>query len=246
VQLIGQPGKGPPRTTIQLFVARTWTNELHRLELETYAELLSLDWEALVGGDGVRPIGEASGAIGPGERTSWVSPADGPLFVCTNGRRDLCCALHGNVVFARARSRLGSAAWQTTHLGGHRFAATAVRLPGGVVYGRLTPDTLDVVLDVEATGGVALDHLRGRSMWPRPAQAAEYYLRRSQPDLPDIRLDRVEGPPGGPWQIEFLDREGSSRVVSLTERLSDFAVLKSTGDPGPVQVPQFELLSTSG
>jgi hypothetical protein len=50
------------------------------------------------------------------------------LLVCTNGRRDVCCALWGQRFYAAAAALLPNV-WQTTHLGGHRFAATAVSLP---------------------------------------------------------------------------------------------------------------------
>ena len=68
--------------------------------------------------------------------------------------------------------------WETTHTGGHRFAATAVVLPDGLSLGRL--DTVDPVAAATdlAAGVVPVDLLRGRCAAPRAAQAAEVALRR--------------------------------------------------------------------
>ncbi len=63
---------------------------------------------------------------------------DGPLWlVCTNGRRDLCCAEAGRPIAAALSERWPEATWETTHLGGHRFAGTLLALPDGVALGRL-------------------------------------------------------------------------------------------------------------
>ena len=97
-------------------------------------------------------------------------------FVCTNGQRDLCCARYGLPAYARLRELVGARVWQTTHVGGHRFAPNVVVLPQGVLYGRVRPeDAADFVAEVEA-GRVAKAHVRGRSAFPPEAQAAEALL----------------------------------------------------------------------
>lgn len=97
-------------------------------------------------------------------------------LVCTHARRDACCALHGRPA-ALALDDAGIEVWETTHTGGHRFAATAVVLPDGLAFGRL--DTVDVVEVAEqlAAGVLHPDLLRGRCAAARPAQAAEVALR---------------------------------------------------------------------
>ena len=94
-------------------------------------------------------------------------PADGvvlgdTVLVCVHGRRDRCCAEHGRAVADTLAMALPEIVWETTHLGGHRFAATAAVLPTGRVLGRLRPDT---VLDtVEAArAGEPTDHDRGQA-----------------------------------------------------------------------------------
>ncbi|MYD99003.1 MAG: hypothetical protein F4X98_16660 [Gammaproteobacteria bacterium] len=99
--------------------------------------------------------------------------AEPHYFVCTNGQRDLCCARYGLPVYQELRGSVGARAWQTTHLGGHRFAPNVLVLPQGAVYGRVFADAArDFVSTIEA-GGMSVDHLRGRSAYPPEAQVAE-------------------------------------------------------------------------
>ena len=66
-------------------------------------------------------------------------------FVCTNGQRDVCCARFGLPTYAALRERVGERAWQTTHVGGHRFAPNVLTLPRAALYGRVQPGDVDAV-----------------------------------------------------------------------------------------------------
>lgn len=124
-------------------------------------ELLGVDFEAL--GAGERPA-------------SFGAPYRQPLhLVCTNGRHDPCCAQLGRpVVRALASSRV----WESSHLGGERFAANLVCFPHGLYFGRVDPaDAAGLVAAYEA-GRIELDHYRGRAGDPFVVQAAEVFLRR--------------------------------------------------------------------
>ena len=68
--------------------------------------------------------------------------------------------------------------WQTSHLGGHRFAATAVVLPTGVQLGRLAPSEADQVWQGIQSGTIhSLERYRGNTSWPKAAQAAAIKVR---------------------------------------------------------------------
>jgi hypothetical protein len=102
------------------------------------------------------------------------------LLVCTNGKRDTCCAVSGRALagwLAEDETTDAASVWESDHLGGHRFAPTAVVLPTGYVYGRLDgPAAREILRDAAAgRGGGPL--CRGRSTWSRPGQAAELTLR---------------------------------------------------------------------
>lgn len=164
VQLIRRPGPhadttGPRRV---LLASTAPGGRLRERTIDDPAELLDLDFER----------------IATGRHDDWGSPADPVLLVCTNGRRDRCCAVLGRDLIDHVGEHHRAAIWETTHTGGHRFAPAAVLLPSGYTYGRLTAHQVDSALAAVATGKVALDGLRGRSTWSRAGQAAEIAVRR--------------------------------------------------------------------
>ena len=107
-----------------------------------------------------------------------LTPYDGPLWlVCTNGRRDRCCAEIGRPVTAALAARWPEATWETTHLGGHRFSGTLLALPSGLTLGRLDAGTAVAACEEVAAGRVPELVTRGRAGLDGPAQVAELYLR---------------------------------------------------------------------
>lgn len=126
-------------------------------------------------------------------------------LVCTHGKRDRCCALRGMPIF-HALAAAGADVWQTSHLGGHRFAATSVRFPDGYAFGYLTVEHVASLLD-EA---VPLEIARGRVSLDEPTQAAELALRRRlgrlRPnDVAHVATERTESG----WRARFVV-QGSS------------------------------------
>ena len=100
--------------------------------------------------------------------------------------------------------------WESSHLGGHRFAPTAALLPHGMVLGGLGPQPEPLVEAVEALldGRPALEGYRGRSTYRPAEQAAETAVRRHLAVLgvnawaDDVRVDGSEA----------LDDHGARRV----------------------------------
>jgi hypothetical protein len=111
--------------------------------------------------------------------------ADPILLVCTNGKRDACCALRGRALVVALAADHAERTWECSHLGGHRFAGNLVCLPDGIVYGRVGAADGPGLADAYLDGRVDPASLRGRSAWPAPAQVAEAVLRRR------LGLDRV-------------------------------------------------------
>ena len=145
--------------------------------IEDDPDLLALDLEALA----------------RGERPAGGRPVDGPLYlVCTNSRRDACCARLGRPVAAALDEARPGRVWECSHLGGHRFAANLVCLPDGLWFGRLSQeDALAAAADYES-GRIHLSHLRGNSSLAPAAQAADYYVRRQAGPARDRRPDSRE------------------------------------------------------
>jgi hypothetical protein len=94
--------------------------------------------------------------------------------------------------------------WEVSHIGGDRFAANALVLPHGLYYGGLEPEDAQPFVETHATGRLDLHHLRGRTAYAFPVQAAEIYLRRH------LGLAEVE-----PLGVVGHDREGSRHQVDL-------------------------------
>jgi hypothetical protein len=118
-------------------------------------------------------------AVAAGSLRDWGVPESEPmLLVCANGRRDRCCG--------HAGGRLADELWggehrdrvlTSTHLGGHRFAPTALLLPSGALHGRLDAGTAASLLGGAHSGGMPPGTLRGFSTLSEPAQVAEARAR---------------------------------------------------------------------
>ncbi|GCD34337.1 sucrase ferredoxin [Streptomyces chrestomyceticus JCM 4735] len=141
--------------------------------------------------------------LGAGEHGGLWDPYDGePLvFVCTNGKRDRCCAVLGRPL-ASELADSGAEAWEVTHIGGHRFSPTLFVLPYGYAYGRASAPLVKEAVASARDGRILLDHCRGRSAWERPAQAADLavreLIREDRADAIDIvRCESVPPPVGG-------------------------------------------------
>jgi len=101
------------------------------------------------------------------------------VLVCTHGLRDRCCAKKGMPVFDAVHQHLEDGVWQTTHLGGHRFAATLVVLPMGLQFGRVLPSEVPQLLEGVARGEIYdLDRFRGVVSQGRLEQVTIDQLRR--------------------------------------------------------------------
>lgn len=100
-------------------------------------------------------------------------PDTDPLYlVCTHGRHDACCALRGRPVALELDRVRPGRVWETSHVGGDRFAANLLVLPTGEVYGRVLPFAAsDLVQRIEA-GEVVPGLMRGRLGMSPIAQAA--------------------------------------------------------------------------
>jgi hypothetical protein len=116
-------------------------------------------------------------ALDPAER-SLLDPVDDPIaVVCTHGRRDPCCAERGRPLARAVAAAFPEATWESTHVGGDRFAGNLVLFPRGLYFGRVEPERGPEVIDAYLEGRIVLDLFRGRSCDPFPVQAAEHHLR---------------------------------------------------------------------
>ncbi|MGB1254090.1 MAG: sucrase ferredoxin, partial [Candidatus Promineifilaceae bacterium] len=103
-----------------LYIARTEQDEqtLYRVRFESFEDLVGLDVAGVLSG-------EISAEI----------VNDPIVLVCTNGKRDQCCAKFGLPTYQALAQKIGAQAWQVTHLGGHRYASAIAVFPAGIYYG---------------------------------------------------------------------------------------------------------------
>jgi hypothetical protein len=184
--------------------------------------LLALDWAALRSGDP-----DAAGAL---ELRPEAEPL---LLVCTNGRRDLCCAAKGRQLVADLRDDVAGRVWETTHLGGHRFAPTAVLLPHGVVYGRLDDKQALLLVESAREGRFLDDGYRGRSTFDRPGQSAEAAVRRLLGDtgLDDLTVSAVVTTTERAWDAVVDTRVGRGWSVAVRAEAQQPPRPESCGRP---------------
>ncbi len=180
------------------------------------AALLDLDWRAVASGDQ-----EAARRSLPA-----LAPASEPhLLVCTNGTRDVCCAVTGRPVAAAASRAHPGRVWEATHTSGHRFAPTAVLLPHGTLHGRLDGESAAALLTRAARGHTVLEGLRGRSAWAPPGQVAELAVRETTGEL---ALDALTVKPAGDdWLVRH--RDGRHWLVVVRSEESDVERPESCG-----------------
>ena len=177
------------------------------------AELLEADWAALRAGDR-QAVRRSLPTLLPSDRTH--------LLVCTNAKRDVCCAVKGRPVALGAGAASPGQVWEVTHTSGHRFAPTAVLLPAGTLHGRLDAGSAIELLRAGERGETVLEGSRGRSTWPAPAQAAEVALREKHGILGLDALDVVshEETAEGRWVSVLSHVDGRSWQVVVEARQS--------------------------
>lgn len=226
LQVIRKPGRTTGRLTLLAAVVKDNAPTMTRLEFDEYHELLDA------------PLMDLFRA--PSSESSVTGPV---VLVCGNGRRDACCAQHGTAVFQRLAEAELADVWLSNHQGGHRFAANVTLLPDGFQFGRMRPDSAVRILQQALNGQLSLEHLRGRVSHPRVAQAAEHFLRSETGALQAnaFGLDAVEQLDNDSWRVTFITRANGERsMVELATHPSDFEVFKTSGDPNPAKVEQYE------
>jgi hypothetical protein len=204
---------------------------LYAFQLGSYTDLLDLDLPALAAGS---------------ERYAAQRSQEPLYLVCTNGRRDLCCAEHGPAVFHSISQSLDKTLWQTSHVGGHRFAANLVYLPSGLFFGRLDSLSAKEVVAALQRGELDLDHYRGRACYAPPVQAAEYYLRR-QTGLLDVDafcLVQVEQTSDQEWRLVFAATQTPAHyVLEVRRQVSDVSFFQSCRQDKLSPLVNYQLLS---
>ena len=164
----------------------------------------------------VPTLSDAIVALGAGELPTGWAYEPWLILVCTHARRDACCARLGrplvdDLLGATDQDKI----WETTHLGGHRFAPTCLALPSQVVYGRVPGDRVRELAAAVAHGDVVPDLMRGRTTYSPALQAAEVVARTRLAVLDDTLV--LLGSSTDGTRTSSTWRSGESRVDLTVE-----------------------------
>lgn len=135
------------------------------------------------------------------------------LLICTNGKRDQCCATLGRNLITQCRDVLSPKLFEQilecSHLGGHRFAPTAIWLPDNLVLGRLDAPAVAGLLDNKV---IDTSFIRGDSRLTAAQQVVHAHL--------------------WPQEIEFLSEQEFDAEVCVSAVVNgeakEFLIQKTT------------------
>jgi len=173
------------------------------------------------------------------------------VLVCTHGKRDKCCAKWGFPVYKSLVDSLheGFEVFECTHVGGDRFAANVIWLPYGHCFGhtQLDPEHFAQQLN---RGRIALNHYRGCSALPSPAQYLDGVVRTATgndsprpPLLRDYRESALDdNATAADITLYYADREleKSARVIVRPDEETG-RILASCNVDGTAYRRQFSL-----
>ncbi|WP_446663920.1 sucrase ferredoxin [Flexivirga sp. B27] len=216
--LIRRPGlhaEQPHQGAHQVLIAGCLDREPWLLtgEIDDPAQLLGLPWELLLEDD----PDAATERLPELEETR-----DPALLICTNGKRDVCCAVRGRPVALQLAATHPDSVWECSHTGGHRFSPTGIALPSGRTYARLTSQLAELALAAERRREVPAElagptHDRGRSCFRAPLQVAESFVRQHISETASVALTATGAQAAdGAWDCEVTHRDGRTWSVRVT------------------------------
>ncbi len=173
----------------------------------------------------------------------FVIAQDPIALVCTNGTRDLCCAVAGRPVASAAARERSGLVFETSHVGGHRFAPTGVLLPSGFTFARATAAEVIAALDDAARGLTpagfnTLDTNRGLAYLAPPAQVAVAAVQATLPTAPlegwQAEIDELAA---DAWRVVVICPQGRRVVVEVTSTPGSHLRPASCGaEPAPFRI----------
>jgi hypothetical protein len=166
----------------------------------------------------------------PLDGSAGVPDADPAYLVCTHSAKDPCCALAGRRVAAALDVLRPGRVWESSHVGGHRFAANVLTLPDGLLYGRVEPDQAAGIVTATDAGDVVTDLLRGQIGVAPAAQAALAFAHRELGVPSRASLAVLDCPPPEDGQVTVTLRGPAGRVRVVVAVEPSVVVGPSCGD----------------
>lgn len=213
--------------SVYLAITDSAQPRLYKFTISSADDLIALDLPAIIAGE-----------------TDHQPVDENLMLICTNGTHDRCCAKFGLPVYQAFAKQADIEAWQCTHIGGHRYAATGLTLPLGIVYGFLSPPLVPTIAQTIRNRQIHLPTYRGRTFYSGHVNAADYFVRKKtkQMDIDALSLlveaDMSESDEEQNWLIQFLDDFMQPHEIEISQTMSE-PVLASCEKPGkPVPIYQ--------
>jgi hypothetical protein len=223
VQAIRRPGRTPrgQRRRWALADTRDGIESLHWGTYDRDDELLELPLDGSVGTADPEPL----------------------YLVCAHSKHDTCCALRGRPVAAALEAARPGRVWESSHLGGDRFASNVLVLPVGLLYGRVLPFAAREFVQAADAGEVVGALLRGRIGLPSAAQAALGFAHEhlALPRRRDLQLEAVGRAKDGIAVVRLKSPHGLLDVTVQVQRVA--ATGLTCASPGPSSYVSFRPVS---
>jgi hypothetical protein len=142
------------------------------------------------------------------------------------------------------RDYAGECVWQSSHVGGDRFAGNLVCFPHGLFYAHADAEAGRRVVEAYRAGRVPTEEFRGRACYSHYIQAAEYFVRReaSVGGVEDLRFVSAEPDGEESWRVRFVERaSGRTHEARVRRAPSGFRNPITCHHADPQTVPQFSL-----
>jgi hypothetical protein len=213
---------------LSLFIVRCRESEpsIVQLKVDLYEQLLDIDIASVAAGRAI---------------TAAASVSERPLYlVCTHGRRDKCCAKFGYPLYKSLKSG-NSSVWQSSHVGGDRFAANLICFPHGLFYAHVTEDAGRHIVEEYEARRIVLEKYRGRACYSYPVQAAEFFIRREAriDGLDELRHLDCERAGEKTWRARFATIGGETIheavVRSSTSAFHSYNTCHATEEKAVIQ-----------
>jgi len=229
IQFISRGGSyRPDPIHFYVSVARLPRPRLYAFELQAYEDLLDLDLDAICADD------DAYGEYLSDEKL---------FFICNNGLRDACCAKFGIPVHGAMEEEGGVHVWKCTHIGGHRLAPNLLFLPHALSYGRVAPEDAAELVQSYLDERVLLRRFRGRTVYDRPLQAADHFVRQETGDMGiDAFHPLSVEQEHDRWQVTMADNDDVRHHLVIEARRHEVPVYKTCFSDEPSPVEHFYLL----
>lgn len=149
-----------------------------------------------------------------------------PFFlVCTNGKKDKCCAKFGYPVFKFFESfNADVGVWECSHVGGDRFAANVVVMPFGIYYGHVAVEDVGHILVRTLLRKIYKNKFRGISRRSFYEQAIECHLREHLQNY-DIDFEihtHLVKHDGDDYIVEVITSNNGHYLMKIKRELIDY------------------------